>query len=650
MKNVAPGENQNGKALLLGSVVIFVITLVAYLPAIRAGFIWDDDDMLTQNPLVQSPSGLWSMWNPWAKDNFFDFIPLTLTSFWLEWRLWHFDAMGYHVTNVLLHATTAIFFWRALKYLKIPGAWLIGMIFAIHPVNVQSVAWITERKNTLALVFYALSLLWYLRWENEKSEFQRHAAAKQIQSDSQLSTLHAQLFYWLALGAFVLGLLSKGAIVMLPFVLLGCIWWLRNKITKKDFINTLPFFLASMIFAVVTIWFQYGRSISTDASVVQANSFAIKLANAGVASWFYFLKTVLPRNLMFVYPRWNFNASDLASYIPGTLLLLCLFVFWFFRKRWGRPFLFGVGYFVVTLFPVLGFFKIYFQKYSFVADYWQYPSIIGLIALVIGGAAFLLQAVVHKFSPPAVAVASRPTKEKKSKPQMSSTGRVLNFFGGAVAVGLIAVLGTLTWKQCHIYANEETLWLDEVGKNPACWLAQHNYASLLLEQWKREQGAREPDKREGDKLFRAAIHDRQALRVKPDHTGALYNLAFIAIMENRTDEAIQHLRAAIQIQPDMLLSLHMLAWILSTDGNPKIRNGAEAVQIAKAALAVAGDNDAEALETLACALAESGNFPAAVETARKALSVATASGQSGTVNELQVQIGFFERGRAYHER
>ncbi|MGI8966742.1 MAG: hypothetical protein ACR2H1_11740, partial [Limisphaerales bacterium] len=352
-------EKVAGSSIFWGLILILALTLLAYSPMFQAGFIWDDDDMLTENPLIKNGLG-----DIWFSTKFYDYFPLTLTSFWLEWRLWRMNPTGYHATNILLHGFTSIFFWRVLKYLKIPGAWFAGLVFALHPVNVESVAWITERKNTLAMFFYALSLLLYLKFENAKHGIRNNK------------------FYILSIITFLLALLSKTSVVMFPFVLLGCLWWRNGRIGRRDFLRVLPFFALSFVLALVTIWFQYNRAISTD--IVHAASFAARLAGAGWATWFYLFKALVPIHLAFVYPRWEINGGALLSYLPALALLGWLFFLWAFRKSWGKPFLFGVGYFILTLFPVLGFFNIYFQKYSLVADHWQYTSIIGIIALVIG--------------------------------------------------------------------------------------------------------------------------------------------------------------------------------------------------------------------------------------------------------------------------
>jgi hypothetical protein len=222
--------------------------------------------------------------------------------------------------------------------LKIPGAWFAGLNFALHPVNVESVAWIAERKNTLPMVFYALSLLWFLRSEQENEATPKNSGIK---------------WYWLSLVAFALALLSKTSVVMLPFVLLGCAWWQRGKIQIRDFLRAAPFFLLSLTFGLITIWVQYNRAISTDSDAIQIGSFAERLARAGWAVWFYLFKALVPLNLAFVYPRWEVNPQSVVSWMPGIALIVAFALFWKFRKTWGKPLLFGFGYFVLTLFPVL---------------------------------------------------------------------------------------------------------------------------------------------------------------------------------------------------------------------------------------------------------------------------------------------------------
>ena len=251
--------------LLIGCGLILVVTAVVYWPAFHAGFVWDDDSMLTDNAAIKSPRGLYYIWCTTALP---DYFPLTSTSLWAEWRLWGMRAWGYHLTNVLLHALSAMVLWRVLRRLSIAGAWLIAAIFAVHPVNVESVAWIAERKNVLAMVFY--SLTWYAFVRGERL--------------SEISSLKSQIsnssrWYWLAVLFFLLALLSKTAVVMFPFALLLFAWWQRGRVTTRDFIRSAPFFALSLALGLVTMWFQSHRAIAGD--VIQTAGFWTRLAPVG---------------------------------------------------------------------------------------------------------------------------------------------------------------------------------------------------------------------------------------------------------------------------------------------------------------------------------------------------------------------------------
>jgi hypothetical protein len=294
--------------------MIILVTLVIYIPAMRAGFVWDDDRFLTENPLIRADDGLYRFWFTTEPP---DYFPLVSTSLWLEWRLWENNATGYHVMNVVLHAVSSVLIWLVLRRLKIPGAWLAALVFAVHPVNVESVAWITERKNTQPMVFYLLTILLYLKFA----------------SDGR------RRWYFLALCSFLLALLSKTSVVMLPFVLLGCAWWQRSSIVRKDVVRAIPFFALSGVLGLVTVWFQY--DIGGD--IVRTDGFFSRLAGAGWAVWFYLYKTIIPYKLCFVYPRWEIDPSSIASYLPAIILLGCFLVLWWYRMGWGEHFCLDLG-------------------------------------------------------------------------------------------------------------------------------------------------------------------------------------------------------------------------------------------------------------------------------------------------------------------
>lgn len=191
--------------------------VLVYLPALRGGFIWDDDTLLTGNPAVKTIDGLYSIWfGNWSVD----YIPLTLTSFWLEWHLRGLHAAGYHAVNILLHAANAVLVWRVLLRLGVPGSWLAALLFAVHPVGASSVVWIAERKNTLSMLFYLLSLWWFLRFDDAI-----HAAVE---------TEKTRRLAGFSLAAFALALLAKGSVAVLPAVLLLFVWWRRGRVTRRD--------------------------------------------------------------------------------------------------------------------------------------------------------------------------------------------------------------------------------------------------------------------------------------------------------------------------------------------------------------------------------------------------------------------------------
>ncbi len=486
--------NESLKTISRGGAII-LITLLAYIPAMQADFVWDDDAFLTKNPLIHAHDGLQRFWLTTEPP---DYFPLVSTMLWLEWRLWGEHAAGYHVVNVLLHATSAILIWLLLMRLKIPGAWLAGLVFAVHPVTVESVAWITERKNTLPMVFFLLTILLFSTFEKQKRKG----------------------WYVASLVTFLLALLSKTSVVMLPLVLIGLAWWNRGVVGRKDLARSLPFFVLAVLMGSITIWFQYN---SAGAASVRTDSFLSRLVIAGRAIWFYLYKATVPLELCFVYPRWETDAYQWTSFFPWLALLGCMTVFWRYRNDWGRPFLFGLGYFVVTLLPVLGFVNIYFMKYSLVADHWQYTSLLGIIAPIVGTG-------THFFN---------------QRPRLRLMG----------IITVIAVLGTLsglTWKQSQAYQNEDTLWKDTIAKNPDAWLARAALGYSMATQ--------------GD--FSGTVSQfSEALRLNAEDANAHYNLGVAFFRQGKFDKAIYHLSKAIKIRPHYVEAHNNLGIAMAQQGD-----------------------------------------------------------------------------------
>lgn len=477
-KNKADAGQQWWKNLTFAAALV-VLTLLVYLPAIGGGFVWDDDAMLTDN-VVLKEHGLYRSWFTTEQPNYW---PLTWTSYWLEYHLWGLSPAGYHIVNILLHAGSALIVWRILVQLRIPGAWLAAAVFAVHPVNVESVAWITQRKNTLSLFFYLLSLLCYLR-------FDRRGTAG---------------LYWTSIVLFVVAMFSKGTVVALPVVVLMCIWWLRGTISRRDVLRSIPFFAVAAVMSVVEIWFQYVRAIGGE--VVRNDAFFGRLAGAGWVIWFYLYKALLPINLSFVYPRWRIDPANGVSYVPDLALLVVLGVCWRFRWSWGRAAMLALGYFIVMLGPVLGFFDFYFMKYSFVADHYQYVSIIGIIALVVAAGWRLL------------------------KRAGLGDARVAYVSSALVLIAL----GLLTWQKGQIYKDQETLWRDTVQRNPNAPLAHNNFGFALASR---------------GEIDEAISHYREAIKLDPNNNKARYNLAFALVSQGQLDEAVKQFRQHLRIKPN----------------------------------------------------------------------------------------------------
>jgi protein O-mannosyl-transferase len=543
---------------------LIALTLLVYLPAMRGGFVWDDDSMLTDN-IVLKQHGLYRSWLTTEQPNYW---PLTWTSYWLEFQLWAFNPIGYHAVNVGLHAANAMLIWRILMQLNVPGAWVAAAIFAVHPVNVESVAWITQRKNTLSLLFFLLSLLCYLRFD--------YRGPKAL--------------YWTALALFVFAMLSKGTVVALPAVLLMCVWWLHNRIGRRDVLRSLPFFAVSAVLSIVEIWFQYVRAIGEE--VVRNDSFFARLAGAGWVVWFYLYKALLPINLSFIYPRWKIDETNWLSYVPGLALIGLLGLCWRFKASWGRPALFALGYFVVTLGPVLGFVDFFFMKYSYVADHYQYVSIIGIIVLAVAACRAIFR----------------------------WAGREEVRWTSVSAAAVLIALGLLTWRQGGIYKDHETLWRETLRRNPNTWLAHNNLGFILERQgeidkaigYYRRAIELEPNQdkaysnlayvlisrgqldeagkvylqqlriRPNDvntqinlgnvlyslgRLQEAENHFRQALQIKPADADAHSNLGIVLVSQGKVDEAISHLRQAVKLNPDHGGAHYNLGVVLANQGD-----------------------------------------------------------------------------------
>ena len=642
-------------------VLLVAALLLAYGQLWHAGFLWDDDSHLTKNPCIVGPLGFVDIWITPAAT----YYPLVLSAFWLEHALWGLAPLPYHLVNLILHASCALLLWKVLSELRIPGAWLGSALWALHPVQVESVAWVTEQKNTQSCLFYLLSILCFLRWLDH--------------SNRPLKFLSKPLSwpYLLSLLFALLAILSKSSTVMLPLVLALCVWWREGTWKWRKLWALAPFFLLSASASLWTIWEQKFHSGAVGAEWNQ--SLAEKLVLAGKVPWFYLGKLARPDPLIFIYPRWNLNASLVFSWLPLLGVVLVLLLLWYKRETTAvRAILFAWAYFLISLFPVMGFFSVYFFRYSFVGDHFQYLAGMGPLALA--GAAMTLGLRRLGSRPVAVSI---------------------------MALVLIA-LGVLSWKQSAHYLSEESLWRDTIGKNETAPAAWNTLASLLIAGQRNEEAMicvrqallldpalAEAHGNLGTLYSRAGRSDdafrefEKAIMISPRDSVARYNLGsqflesgfvdpaitqlkialalnpcaadahnnlgnalsrkglveealseYAAAIQCRADfpdaennlgnallqmgkiaEALGHFRIALEQQPGNTAFENNLAWILATGPLEQYRNGGEAVRLALKANGRNGGRQPSTLRTLAAAYAEAGDYSTAEKTSRMALDL-----------------------------
>ena len=542
------------------ALLLVAATLLAYLPALWGQFIWDDDSWTTKvSGLLRDGSGLWTMWSkPGALQQYY---PLTGTTFWFDYQLWGFWTLPYHVENVLLHACAALLFWRLLLRLQAPGAWLAAAIFALHPVMLESAAWITERKNVLSLAFYLGALLAYGRfacfWKADNGATSPAATAPSRHWGA----------YGLALLLFVAADLSKATAFSLPAVLLLVCWWKRGRIRwRGDVVPSLPFFAVAIGLGLVTVWLE--RNTVGAKGPEWAMSFPERCLIAGRALWFYAGHLLWPANLCFEYPRWHLDAGSFAQWLyPGTAIGL-LAMLWLMCGRIGRGPATAAFFFAGTLFPVLGFLDAYYMRYSFVCDHWVYLSSLGLIAL---GAALVAEAVKRLGTP-------------------------MLLYGSAAV--LLAVLGALTWQQSKMYQDLETLWRTTVTKDPEAFLAQHNYASILSDR---------------GQLDEAIAHFQKVLEIKPGFAETRNSLGIALGRKGQTDEAIRQFQEALRLKPDYALAHNNLGIVLLSKGQSDA-----AISQFQEAIRLRPDN-AEAHNSLGVALGRKGQIDEALRQYQEAV-------------------------------
>lgn len=573
----------------VGLAVALVLAIVAaYGLSLRGDFLWDDDLHITANPTIVGPLGLTEIWTT-ARANYF---PLVLTNFWAQHALWGLNPLGYRLVTLACHALAALLLWRVLRQLRVPGAWLGAALWALHPVQVESVAWICELKNTQSAVFFLLAIGCWLRWLDSGRRVPEQA------DEARLAGARRH-FGWALLFA-LLAILSKPSTVMLPVVLGLLTWWVHRRLTWRDLVPLLPFLVLSAAAAAWTIWEQRVNSGAEGAEWAQ--TWPERFAIAGRVVWFYLGKLVWPAELIFIYPRWSVDAGSPRAFAPLAAGCGVLALLWWRRDGALRPVFAGAIYFGALLFPVLGFFSVYFFRYSFVGDHFQYLASMG--PLVLAGAG--LTVLGERLGP--------------------ATGRAY-ILGGIVPAGVLAVSGAMTWRESRAYLNSESLWRTTLARNPDAFMAWANLGDTLVQQ------GRHPE---------AIVAFRRALQLRPDDPPVNNDLGCELVAIGQAHLAIPVLERALQLRPGYVEAHNNLGNALSRVGRSD-----EAIAHYEAAVKLKPTH-AEAHDNLGCELVLKGRlgeaiacFEAAVrlkpDAAKYRRDLGAALGRAGRLPEAIVQ-------------
>lgn len=481
-------DRRDWRTILVGVVLIVAAAFLVGWPAIHGDWLWDDDTSITANATTRGP---YSFRDIWVAPNGPDYFPLTATAFWAEWHLFGDDVTGYHVVNVALHAAGGLLLWLLLSEMRVPGAWLAGLLFVVHPLCVESVAWISELKNTLSQPPFLLAALFAVRAD-------RRDAPRVTREDA------------LALFWFLVSMFAKTSVVMFPVVMLLHAWWRRGTVRVRDVLRAAPFFLVSLVLGVVTILFQHGKAIGEE--TIPVGGAASRLALSGMEVAFYLGKILVPTGLLPIYPRWEVEPPRAWQFLPWVAVAAVAAVAWRYRSGWGRHLLFAGGFFLVMVFPVLGFVTIAYMRITWAADHFVYLPMVSILALVAAAATVLSR-------------------------RLPADRRWTAAAAGAVVVALLAAG---SWRYSAAWASERALWTHTLVGNPDAWQAHNRLGAVLI--------------KEGD-VKGAYEHFVASSRLRPDLGETNNNRGQALAMMGRIDEAIGAFEIAAAASPQ----IHVIA-------------------------------------------------------------------------------------------
>jgi len=536
--------------LILRAGLILAFGILIYLPSLSGEWLWDDRDLIADNQVIHDPDGLRKIWFEPATC-LYDYQPLKVSVEWIEWRLFGEDTTGYHIVSLVLHLLSAFLLWRLLAKLRLRYAWVGGLIFVVHPVMVESVAWISELKNTLSLPFFLLAMSALIDFDTRGKRGD----------------------YVMALILFLLAMLTKPSMVMFPVVILLYAWWKRRRIGWKDLEISLPFFAISIAIGMATLWFLH-RTPGEQAVVLGGP--LSRLACAGLSIAFYFSKCVLPVNLMTIYPQWIVDPPSPVQFLPWPVLAGVLWFLWSKRATWGRHALLGLGFFLINLAPFIGLNAGSYMNYTWVMDHLLYIPIIGLIGLAVAG-------------------------WEQLEGQLTVMPRRV---GIGIAAVLLALMAWSSWGYAQLYSSLEGLWRYNVVVNPAAAMP-HNDLGVALDRKQRFAEAldefriatllnpnySDAHRNLGISLYQAgrmaesAAQFQELVRLSPGVADAHYHLALALDNLGRIEESDDQYRQAIALDPHYDNAYNNLAVSLAAQNRT-----AEAIQLLQTAAQIDPSN------------------------------------------------------------